>query len=201
MATIKLDVFGLEEIKDYINPDRINKQLAIAVGETVLQLHMAMKHAVFTRYSPPNDLDRAFKRSSSLVTTGKNFITNGLTYTASIPSLSQFPYTSELGNINPEAVRKGRVYSTTVVRGQVKTVYGKQHFGGFVAGRQAGSYQKFMYERMQQATWISKGVRAPVRVLQAMSLVDMANVVYTYDPQVQQILNNVESIILEKFIP
>ena len=203
MATTKLEVFGLDEIKDYINPDRINKQLAIAVGGTILQLHVALKHAVFTTYNSNNDLDRAFNKSSSLVKTGKSLISAGLTYTANTPSLSAFSSSSSfvMGNINIGATRKGTVFSATVRRGQTKVVTGRDHRGGFVAGRKKGSYTKFMYERKQHATWISKGVRAPVRVLQSMSLVDMANVVFKYDTEVKRILDNVESIILEKFIP
>jgi len=201
MSSTKIEVFGLEEIKDYINQDRINKKLAIAVTTTILQLHVAIKHAVFTRYTANNDLEKALNRSSSLQTLGKNLITDGLVYSAPDIDLSNFPYTSELGNINAGASKQGKVFSTTVVRGQTKVVYGKQHYGGFVAGRQSGSWQKFMYERKQKATWLSKGVRAPVRVLQAMNVVDMANVVFKYDPEVQRVLNNVESIILENFIP
>ena len=206
MSSVSLDFFGLDEIKDYINIDRINKQLAIGVAETMLQFHSVMKHAVFTRYNPPNDLDKALLKSNSLQSTGKDFIKYGLIYVAPVVSLSVFSSSSDfvMGNINMGASKKGTVFSASVKRGSSKIVYGKQHYGGFIAGRTKGSFTKYMYERMQQATWIGSGkdrIRAPIRVLWSMDLVDMALYVYNNDAEVKKAISLVEETIIEKFIP
>lgn len=200
MLKATIDIYGLNEIKDYISSDRISKQLALGVAETVLQLHTALKHSVFIKYREPNDLEKAFVRNSSIMKSGKGFIEQGLIYQDGPVDLSRFPYTKEWGNLNEPKVRKGFVHTTTVVRNRPKVVHGKYGYGGFTNSRRSGGYAKFIYERMQKATWIGKE-RAPLRVLQSLNLVDMATIAYTYDEGVKKVLNNVENIIIDNFIP
>ena len=196
MLSTNISIYGLDEIKDYLSNDRINKALAIGVGEAVLQIHNALTHAVFTKYNRPNDLNKALQRSSSIAETGRGFIRDGLVYKDTITGLSQFPYTKELGNLNEPKLRKGLVHTVSVVRGQAKKVHGKYGYGGFT---QRVGKRVVMLERMQKATWIGKE-RAPITAIFAMNLVDMANVMFKTDTNVKNAIDNVENIIIDKFI-
>lgn len=194
MPITNISIYGLDEIKEYINPNRINKELAIGVGLAVLQLHRDLKSSVFTRYN----VDQA-KIEAALVgkvaktqTTGKNFIHNGLEYRSGHTDLAKFPYTKALGNINPGAKRQGQVHTVSVKRGNAKIVYGKEHRGGFT--QRNGRYGVQMFERKSKA-------RFPLRLLFGPSIVTMINTAYEYDPKVKESLNSLEQTIIDNFIP
>lgn len=198
MPNVTLDIYGLDEIKTYLSSDRINKSLAIAVGESVLHLHGVLATSVFARYSRPNDINKALVSKSSIVETGKGFIRNGLEYRDTETNLAQFPYTKEPNtNLNEPKIRKGIVHRVTVKRGIIKKVHGKHGYGGFT--QRAGN-RVIMYERDQKATWYGKE-RAPISRLYSINLVSMVKAVYEHDPKVKQALNNLENTIIDRFIP
>jgi hypothetical protein len=125
-------------------------------------------------YTQNQDINKARTNlgGNSAVQTGINAIVIGIEYKFIPISLGKFPTTFELGNINSWATREGLVHTTTVTRKQPKVVLGKKHYGGFL-------YKKrFMLERSQRATWLSKGVRAPVHALFATSVMKQVEMVY-----------------------
>jgi len=194
MPITNISIYGLDEVKEYINPDRIKKELAIGVGLAVLQLHREIKHSIYTRYNvDQSKIDSALSgRSSSTQTTGRNFIKDGLEYRSAHTDLAKFPYTWAMGNINPGAKRQGKVHSVTVKRGTTKIVYGKEHRGGFTQKNGVRGTQ--MFERLGKS-------RLPLRLLFGPSVVQMVNTVYDYDPKVKEVLNNLEQTIIDNFIP
>jgi hypothetical protein len=201
MYNLSVDVYGLNEIQEYINPKRINKELAIGVGIAVLQLHNTLKTEIFQRYNVPNNITTALVGGISPPTLGRNSILSGLNYKDTPQDLSRFPYTPAYQNRK----KRGQVFETTVVRGQTKVVHGKYGYGGFVAPRRGETkggptYSLFMYERKQKATWLSKGVRAPFRIIQTLTLVDMVNIALIYNPKVKVELNKLEQTIINNFI-
>jgi hypothetical protein len=201
-----IDVFGLKEIKEYLNSDRINKRLAIGVGEAVLQLHNSLRTSVFQRYDTNNDLNKALVRHSGLAATGKGFIRDGLVYKDSLKNLANFDYNPKFttlpsplskspywGNLNAPKVRKGLVHNVKVVRGKQVTVRGKHGKGGFVKrGKTSGKL--FMLERISSE-------RFPIRIVSGLNLIDMALIRLAHDAKVKLALNNLELTILDKFIP
>lgn len=193
MPITNISIYGLDEVKEYINPDRIKKELSIGVGLAVLQLHSALKTSVYAKYNVKQD-----KIESALVgkvamtqTTGRNFILNGLEYRSSHTDLAKFPYTKALGNINLGAKRPGMVHTVSVRRGSAKVVYGKDHRGGFT--QRNGRYGVQMFERKSKA-------RFPLRILFGPSVVQMLNTSFEHDPKVKAVLNNLEQTIIDNFI-
>ncbi len=185
MPIVRLTGSGLDEIKDFINPNRINKQLAIGVGIAVKQLHRSLVHATYTRYNIEqskieNSLVGGFASNQRA---GRGFILDGLTYRSGYRDLAKFPYTKEWGKINRGY---GFVHSVTVVRGQTRVVYGKDHRGGFTARN--GSYGIQMFERTTNA-------RYPLRLLFGPSIVDMLLTSFNYSPEVRQSLDTFEQTI------
>ena len=199
MLSLTINSAALLELKESINPDRINKQLAIGISLAVKELHSVLKHEVFARYNAPNDLDKAISLSVNNQQAGRGFIRDGITYVGRTTDLSRFPYSWEMGNINSWASKQGKVHSVSVVRGSPKILYGKLHFGGFIIKSPSG--QNVMVERSQRATWLSKGVRAPLHTLYTLSLVDMANIMLLYNPNVQRSLDNFEKTIMDNLKP
>ncbi len=196
MPITNISIYGLDEIKEYINPNRINKELAIGVGLAVLQLHRDLKSSVYTRYN----VDQA-KIEAALVgkvaktqTTGKNFIKDGLEYRSGYTDLAKFPYTKALGNINPGAKRDGPVHVVSIKRGGYKLLRGKQSRGGFSApNKTKPQYGIQMFERQSKA-------RFPLRILFGPSIVTMLNIAYEYDPKIKESLNRLENTIIDNFI-
>jgi hypothetical protein len=211
MSNISIKVDGLKEIKDYINPKRINKALALGVSEAVTQLHNSMRSAIKDRYALNRSLDSVLvSNQASSVKQGKGFILQGLEYKIKPIDLSKYPYTFYPGNINAGATRPGRVHVVEIVKGQKRIVHGKDHFGGFVPrkgsladpGKLVRIVNKdlpstppggLMLERKTDA-------RHPVRVLYGPSLAQLAITVYKHNQKVKQTLDNLENIIIEKFI-
>jgi hypothetical protein len=206
MNNLSLSVFGLDDIKEYLNPDKISKSLAMGVGEAVLQLHSALRTSVFQRYDANNDLNKALVRNSGLAATGRGFIKDGLLYKDTRKNLANFAYnpkftslptplsdSSYWGNLNEPKVRKGLVHNVKVVRGIQVTVRGKHGYGGFVK-RGKSSGKLFMLERTSSA-------RFPIRIVSGLNLIDMALIRLAHDDTVKNALNNLENTIIERFIP
>jgi len=204
MNNLSLSIFGLDDIKEYLNPDRINKSLAIGVGEAVLQLHNALRTSVFQRYERPNDLNKALIRRNSIAETGRGFIKDGLLYKDTSTNMASFPYTptiqsrlhplnlnKEWGNLYESKPKKGLVHSASVVRRQTKVIHGKYKKGGFVV-RKSGKV--VMLQRISQE-------RYPVKGVYGLNLIDMALIRLASDNTVKHTLDRLELAILERFIP
>lgn len=210
MANFNVAIYGLDEIKNYINPNRVNKALAMGVNKAVLSLHSALQTSVNSYYKVDKPLSSVLIGSStSSQRQGKGFITNGLAYKDVPVDLSKFVVDYYAGNINP-ATKQGRVHVVEVIRGRKVVSRGKDGRGGFVPrygslanpsravllknrdlpNRPAG---KLMLERRTSA-------RYPLRVLYAPSLAAMAASRFEKDSKVKQVLDSLESTILEDFI-
>jgi len=50
MAIVSVEVYGLTEIKDYLNKGRVDKSLAIGVNNAVLKVHSALRHSIAVTY-------------------------------------------------------------------------------------------------------------------------------------------------------
>lgn len=197
MSKITLDIYGLSEIKEYINPKRINKALAQGVGLAVLQIHSALRESVSARYTRPNDVNKALVRKAGLTETGKGFIKSGLEYKSPLVPLTRNVTDITKGNLREEKPRKGMVHSVTIKRGSQKKSHGKHGFGGFT---QRVNGRLVMFERKQKATWIGKE-RAPLRVMFAPNVTDKINIMLSHDANVKRVIDKVENIILDEFIP
>ena len=192
---VNLSPYGLEEIKEYLNPSRINKGIAIGVHDAVLQIHDALRSAVARKYTFRDSLDTALVgRSISNVEIGKNFIRNGLQYVDKQKDLSKFPYT--LGAI----IRNGTIHNVEVVRGRSKRLRGRSGQGGFVPRKKGAPPTRFGFKGETQMFERIGRSRYPLRLLLAPSLSDAATRMYDTDKQVQQVLQHVEETILDKFI-
>lgn len=191
MPNFKATIYGLDEIKEYINPNRINRELAKGVGSAVKELHATLAHSVFEKYNIKRTLDTVLiGKSISNVTFGKNQISSGLEYRHESTYLSDYVTDVFDGNIKAEAKRPGRVHVVTVIRGRPRIVRGKSGNGGFIPK----GWSRPMFERVGQGKY-------PLRLLYGMSLSQMAETVFTYDPKVQRAIDQIENLILEKFIP
>lgn len=133
-ANFQVNLQGLQKLQKLHAGGRIEKKLALSLGEATTRLHNELRFAVKRDYAIRDDLDSVLvNRTTSTVKTGRNLIEAGLSYRYKPRDLSKFPFTWVWGNINP-ATREGRVHSVTVRRGKTKIVFGKSHHGGFVPG-------------------------------------------------------------------
>ena len=201
--TFKVNIYGLDEVKKYISPERINSKLQASLGIVVLQLHNTLKTSIFQRYERPNNLDKALKRSSSLVKTGQGFIEAGLIYEDTVNNIAKFGYTPtiqsrlhplslnpEWGNLDKAKIRKGLVHSATVVRGQTKVLHGKYKKGGF-AIKAVGRVR--IVERTSKS-------RYPIKNIYSLNLIDMARIRIKHDPKVANAIDTLEKQIIDNFI-
>lgn len=148
---------GINELLADLAPNRIKQKTAIQSGKIINELHAALRKHVKNKYAAQNDLDkRRIKTSISSAGSGRKVLKHGLQYKNKYSDLSKFPTTWRWGNINAGARRKGRVHSTTVVRGRTRIVYGRGR-GGFMprdkqgTPRHFGKYGTQMFERKGRA--------------------------------------------------
>ena len=194
-------ISGLKELRDSINPSRINKEIAISVGLFSRQLHNEIKFGIKQTYNTDRNLDTVLIGDTSNTTQfGRNVIRGGLTYAYKPIDLAKFPYSAKPGNINPGARREGMVHSVSVRRGPAKIIYGKGHRGGFAAQNpkykkiKTAKYGKFgtqMFERIGKP-------RLPLRLLFGPSLSTMALNVVIYNPSVRRYIDNFDTFIANR---
>jgi hypothetical protein len=186
MASFSVELQGMKEVLEAINPARIPKQVALAVGISMKKLHADIEHEVFARYKVSKKLSSVLIGGSiSNVTFGKNVIKGGLQYSFQpIGLASFFSPPTVLGNINPGARRKGRIHSVEVIRGQRKIVYGKKHYGGFIPL----GWKSPMFER-------ATAKRFPIDVLYAPTLSQMAGHVIDNSSFLQYEIDNIAETI------
>lgn len=178
---LSISLLGLAELKEFINPNRINKEVGLAVGYATNRVHNAIKHAVFTKYKIKQEkVDSALmNKSTSDVQFGKNIIKNSLSYKYTPVGLGSFYTSWQFGNINP-VPHEGTMFSVEVTRGKELIVKGKDHRGGFIPMSQAGKLKrnrKGGYNMYERAT----NKRYPLRLLFAPSISQMVNSVIKDD--------------------
>ena len=184
MSNFKIEIEGLEQLREAINPKYIKKDIAVGVGLAALQLHSALSFAVHSRYNISTSLDSVFaNKSSSTREVGKDIIRNDLIYNYRSVNLARFFSSSYIGNINPNAKRPGVVHRVTVVRGRERVSFGYNYFGGFIP-----KGHRYMLERNTKAKY-------PIHPLTAPSLSRMAEIMYDYDPKVREVKDNMIEIL------
>jgi hypothetical protein len=201
VSNFRVEIKGLKELQDSLNLNRVNKEVATAVGLYTRKLHSELRFAIKQMYRtdelPNPNLDSVLLGNASETRKfGKNIIVGGLEYRWKSTGLAKFRHSSFIGNINTGAKRKGRVQKVQVRRGITKIVYGREHRGGFIPTDKDGRYLKQaghinMYERLGRS-------RFPVRILWSNSLAKMADMALREDKTVQQSLANLESYIAER---
>ena len=184
---INITFKNLDIVKQQLSKQVVDKELSYNLGLAKLQLHASLRYAVKRNYTINKSLDSVLlDKSTSTTKLGVNFLENDLSYKDENLRLAEFITQTELGNINPGASKQGYVATAVIRRNRPKTVFGLLHFGGFLQKQRPGSPVGQVFERLQQATWLSPGVRAPFRPLYAIGLAKMAEIMFKYDSQVQK---------------
>ena len=191
-----IEIKGLDALKNSINVNRINKEIAIGVGRAILLIHSELKSSVERAYRTPGSLDSVLiGKSASTQQLGANIIRGGLAYANKPINLAAYNVDFYKGNIPPLPKRReGTVHVVEIVRGRRKIVYGKTNRGGFIPRTASGSIVRFgkkgvMLERLGKS-------RYPVRTLYGPSLSDMVG--YVWDtPRVRAAVNSATDKILD----
>lgn len=218
MTGFKADIYGLNELKDYIDTPKMLKRVAPVIGTATLQLHGALKSSVFNSHQHPKSLDSVLVgKSTSTISFGKNVIESGLVYKYKPVDLGKFSPTWEWGNINA-ARRQGRVHSVVVRRDGRKVVHGKDHRGGFIPKKRNDStVRKYNYKSQELSKYNpnkygaqmferTTNKRFPLRLLFGPSLSQLAERAFNNglagkDKTVQAAIDNLELTIIDKVIP
>lgn len=177
MASYNIQIQGLDELKTRLEAGELNRRVILAASTAIKPIISALTSSVMTKYHTQNqDISRARTNlgGSTPIQTGINSIVIGIEYKFIPISMGYpiFPTTTEMGNINSWARRQGLVHTTAIIRKQPKVVHGKKHYGGFLYKK------KYMMERSQKKTWVSKGVRAPIHPLFAPSVMKQVEMVF-----------------------
>ena len=101
---MKIEISGIEELKKTINVNRIQKSIAVGVGQAAKFVHTELRSDVAQRYKTIGDLNSVLIRSSiSDVTFGRGILKGGLEYKHVPVDLAKYFDSAELGNIPPVA--------------------------------------------------------------------------------------------------
>jgi len=195
MANFYIEIKGLKELKDSLNPNRIRKEIAVGVGQAATVIHNELRSAVIRAYSSPNDINSVWVgRKATAQNLGKSVIQSNLQYRVKYSDLSKFPYTYAEGNLTAGKKRTGMVHTVEIVRGRKVVVFGKSNRGGFVPRKNGRailtSHGAQMFERMSDK-------RKPLRLLIGPSLTQKITHVYYSDPKVQIAKDKAADIIAE----
>ncbi len=188
-ANFKLNIQGLEELKNSFEAGELSKKFVSAIGSTMLAINSELGFAVKQSYNiGSRSLDDVRVNKTSIIyQTGQNVITGSLEYKFKAIDLSKFPYTYVPGSSG----RFAFVFSTSILRGVTKVVRGKTGRGGFVPRCKSGkvyrsSHGAQMFERAGQP-------RLPLRVLYGPTLSQMAS--KTYDIEIASNSSKLNSLI------
>jgi hypothetical protein len=195
-----INIEGLDEFRQSLDSNNLTKQLAPSFGLAIRQVHNAIKTSVISSYNvSSSDIDKVLiGNSPSQMTFGLNSLNTGLSYEYKAVQLSKFVTDTYSGNINADVSKEGQISEVTIRRGKTKIVKGNQNFGGFLV-RRVGFTGNRMYIRLQDATWLSKGIRAPIARLYAPSITDMINNVLQIDTELQQNIDSSLDDIVNNF--
>jgi len=200
MATTKVEIYGLKEVKERYSRERLSKVVAKEIALATLNLHGALKSAIFRRYTANNQLDKQLVRRSSTSSFGKSIVAEGsLVYRIKTADLSKFPTTWYWGNINAGASRQGRVHTVTVIRGGQKVVLGKGHRGGFQP-RDSGGSPKRLFRGGSQMLERTSDKRFPLRVLYGPNTRNMISWALNNGPNVAKVMDNLVLDIIDNYI-
>lgn len=209
MSNFKIDIQGLNKITQELSQDKLNKQLIVAIGTEINQLHNALKFAVHSTYALDKSLDTVLKgKSRSTVQRSKNLIESSIEYVNKPVRLAEFPFQVKILLVknrmmlpdrslrfaSPSNKIRAKQYSVMVKRaGGYKEIYGKTGRGAFRTNKvPSGKVQ--LLERQQDATWkIEPVTRAWYKPLFGPSLANMANTQLREDSKVKQLIDTLEA--------
>lgn len=191
---MKIKITELDKLLESVSQRELENGINFSLGLVSYNLHKELTESVKKRYNTRRSLNSVLvKQSSVLEKRGKQFLTAGLEYKIINLSLAEFFSNRYKGNINSWATKPGFVHEVVVNRNQTrgKIVYGRKHYGGFMPKPAS----RFMFERQQKATWISKGIRAPFKPLYTIGLATMARIQFDNDPVIQGFKDKAVTII------
>lgn len=186
---VGVTISGLDAIREEINPNRVQKQVALALGQASIYAHSRLRSEVFSRWAFPKSLDtvRVGTRSRSIQTQGKAFLSADLQYYDIPVNLAKYQANSFWGNIPPlPKKRPGLVQQVKVKRTRgIQTVMGRYGYGGFIPiGR------NFMLERLTKS-------RFPIKLVYGLSLGQMVKILSNDTNFMEDLTTKTMNIILE----
>lgn len=222
MSSFQIKTLGLGKLEKDLAPTRIKKQVALAIGESVLEFHNILENSISKAYNAPNKLGSVLVGNSiSTETKGRNIIKSGLEYKFKPIPLVKFPFVerevpADAGFLTHGDKGKGwRVQKknyalgvfVSVKKGAGKRVKGRKGYGGFYlnpARRNTGdkpwqvskNHRRGIYEREQADTWKGLFNRNKLTVLFAPSLSQMAHSRLREDREVQLAFNRFSDRVL-----
>ncbi len=158
MTAVSIKIAGLDELREKFSDARRKKAVALDMVAITSTIKSSIQTSVKRKFTSRNDPNKQLIGNvKSSVQTGKNFIRTGLAYKIRYSDLSKFPYSVHLGNIKSPALRKGRVHTSQVTRGNkivARGAYGRSKTaeGGFVPvvngkAKRFGKYGAQMFVR------------------------------------------------------
>lgn len=218
MAGLKLEITGLEALRERLLPKKVTKVLVPAINIEILAIHKFLEFEIVKQYTFPSDkrLGTVLKgKSASSLKQGANFLEQGLEYESKPVRLAEFPlktitvaaksrffYKHTNGSFVMKKKNTAEAVQVLVKRSNgYKTVVGNG-YGGFLQRRDTSGVDKYtgfskpirnknnIYQRQQKATWLFEPIaRAPIQALYGPSLSFIA----------RSIFNKNSTVLTEKF--
>ena len=193
MASINVEISGLNELKNRFDSSTINRKLILATSLAIRPIAQAIDFATLRTYGMSAESVRPNKSSSNFIQ-GKNFISLGLTYIYKPIDLSKFPYTYQ----HTPSTNSGAVH--TVRKGVRKQVTGLSGNGGFVPRNRKENTEVWrgyrggaqMFERVGKP-------RKHLRLLLGPSIMKQVEMVVRTDDAIQTALNQATQILADNF--
>lgn len=173
---MKIEFLNNKELKKELSKQAITNSLRPTVVTALRTLEDDLQKAINFEYRLSSKLQKDL--TARKVTIDNNQISVSLEYDNKFRRLAEFYTDGFQGNINPDTSKPGPVSIVTIRKNNPRIVTGKKHFGGFYQPRGKNVKVAQIFERLTEATWLAKGVRAPFRPLFTLSLADMALKVY-----------------------
>jgi len=200
VSKVTIDLQSLSELKEQYSTPKLQKSIANGLFNSVMDVNKTIRDSVTSRYRiSVKEFERVrIGKLRSVLSQSNKFMEIGLSYEV-LPRrlINQYTYTPEWGNINQGASRKGWITHSTIYRMNKQINYGELHYGGFYQKAGANTRYSNIFERQQQATWLSKGVRAPIKVLFAPSIATFIVSRMKHDPKIQESIDRANLFIQE----
>jgi hypothetical protein len=195
MASINVEISGLNELKNRFDSNTINRKLILATSLAIRPIAQSIDFATQRIYGMSAESVRPNKSSSNFVQ-GKNFISLGLTYIYKPIDLSKFPYTYQ----HIPSTNTGAVHTVMVRKGKGKQVTGRFGNGGFVPRNRKTNTEVWrgynggaqMFERVGKP-------RKHLRLLLGPSIMKQVEMVVRTDDAVKTALNQATQILADNF--
>jgi hypothetical protein len=165
----EVTIEGLSDIRQVLDPKRIDKAVALAFNATMFTLHDDIKRTLRARYEVTDNQIEAVRagKTHSDIKSGTNVLERGLSYNYKYRGLGSFQDGWFFGNINSGKRFQGTVFRVKVSKKNPKIAYGRTGRGGFIPMSQRGALKrnKFggfnMYERTSDKRYPLKILFAP----------------------------------------